>query len=330
MAARLDPTSATAFLNVGVALTRAGRMAEAVEQYRTSVRLQPSNAQAHSNLGHALSAQGDLAGAEAAHRAALHLKPDAAANHFNVGYILGWREDYKGAEACYRKALEFDPSFAEAHLNLGFALQNQGKLADGVAPLRHGHELGVKRSGWRYPSEGWVKEAERLAELENRLPRFVSGEIRPSGAEEQAELARVCVCKKQSAAAVRFWAAAFTVRPELADDLPRGRRFAAACAAARVGDGGEDADKLNAAERTRWRGQALVWLRADLESRARQIVFGSSQERSEAREALLNWGRAAALAGVRDPQALPEPERAEWRRLWQDAAVVLQRTYEIK
>jgi serine/threonine-protein kinase len=330
---RLLPTASWTRLNLGFALHKEGKLAEAADEYREALRLQPDLHQAHVNLGWALAGLGDLAGAADAFRAAARLKPDDAASHFNLGWIAGWREDYPAAGEAYRQALQLKPDHAEAQINLAFVLQNQGRFADAAPLMRRGHELAVKKPDWRYPSEKWAKQAERLVDLDGKLPRFLSGEAHPSGWQEQADLGWLCVCKRRGAAAARFYADAFAARPELADDLNLGQRFEAAGAAARAGCGGQDGAGLSDKELARLRRQALGWLQAELTARGRQAVFGSPQERTEAQGGLLNWRRSAALAGVRGEEALgklPEAERAEWRKFWQDAEALLRRTYEIK
>ena len=38
-----------------------------------------------------------------------------------------------------------------------------GSYADGMAALWGGHELGKKKSNWQYPSEKWIRDAEKAA-----------------------------------------------------------------------------------------------------------------------------------------------------------------------
>ena len=49
----------------------------------------------------------------------------------------------------------------------------------GVVPQEHWpiwHELGRQRPDWRYPSDRWVKDCERLLALEKKLPDVLGGE----------------------------------------------------------------------------------------------------------------------------------------------------------
>ena len=73
-----------------------------------------------------------------------------------------------------------------------------------------------------------------------------------------------------------------------------------------------------AAERARWRAQALDWLRADL-ARWTDQLNRSSDSRSSIQSELRRWLREKDLAGIREPNELarlPESERADYIRFW--------------
>jgi tetratricopeptide (TPR) repeat protein len=74
--AELLPGEADAHYNLGIALKRVGRFAEAVSSYRRAIRIKPDYAEAHYNLGNALKHLGQLHDAEASFRRAVQLKPD--------------------------------------------------------------------------------------------------------------------------------------------------------------------------------------------------------------------------------------------------------------
>src|SRR5262249_52830376 len=136
-----------------------------------------------------------------------------------------------------------------------------------LASLRRGHELGSRTPGWPHPSARWVQECERLVELDSRLPAILSGKERLTSPAEQARCAWLCQqpSRRLYGASARLYQQALAAQPSLAGDLRAGHRYDAACAAVLAGCGqGNDAGKLDAAERDRWRRQALDWLRADL------------------------------------------------------------------
>ena len=120
--------------------------------------------------------------------------------------------------------------------------------------------------------------------------------------------------------------------PDIADDLTTYCRYNAACAAALAGCGqGEDAAKIDAKERDRWRKQALDWLRADLALRTKQIDDGKPEDRAAASRTLRHWKADPDLAGVRDPEALavpPPDEQDAWRKLWAEVDALLMKAQE--
>jgi tetratricopeptide (TPR) repeat protein len=106
---------------------------------------------------------------------------------------LGWyaqeKQHWDEAVDSYRKALEADPNRAEAHCNLAQCLQNTGHLAEALQHSRRGHELGSKLPGWTYPSAEWVRDAERRAALEEKLPALFEGKVEPNDNLERVEYA---------------------------------------------------------------------------------------------------------------------------------------------
>jgi serine/threonine-protein kinase len=287
---------------------------------------------AHYNLGIALREQGKLAETEAAWREALRLRPDDSRAHVALGNALMARGKLAEAEAAYREAIRLRPDFPLAHLDLGLALDGQGKFRQALVSLRQGHALGNRQPGW--PTAAVlrrIRQLERLGELEPELPAFLSGKRKPSGPEEQLELAALCQhrAKRLYASSVRFATEAFAARSALANDLSAGHRYNAACAAALVGCGrGEDADKLDDKERSRWRQQALDWLRADLAAWGKVLDKGNPQVKAVVQNKMRHWQSDADLAAVRDKAALgklPEAEQKPWQQLWADVAALLRR-----
>jgi tetratricopeptide (TPR) repeat protein len=307
-----------------------GKLAEADAEYRQALALDPKNGGAHNNLGNALYLQGKLPEAAAAFRRAIALAPkDDARLHNGLGLVLSAQGKWAEAAAAFRQALRLQEGFADAHCKLGLILRNQGKLREALAELRRGDELGSRRPGWSYPSNEWVRQCQRLLDLEDRLPAILAGKARPAGALEQVEFAELCALRKRYADASRFFADAFATRPELANGLNADHRYKAACCAAQTAAGqGEGTDSSDATERGRWRQRALDWLRADLAAWARVVSEDSSPGRAAAAKKLRYWQQDAELAAVRNGAALaplPAEECAAWVRLWADAADLLEK-----
>ena len=203
----------------------------------------------------------------------------------------------------------------------------QGRFADALNELKRGHELGSKNLGWQYPSAEWVRNAERLVELDRKLPAVVSGHNKPADAAESLAFAQMCYDKKLHGASARLWAEAFQAQPKLADDMKVQNRYNAACAAALAGSGqGKDDAPLDDATKARWRKQAADWLKADLAAWSK-ISEGDSAKATQAiSQTFQHWKADTDLAGLRDPDALarlPADEQKACRALWAEVDALL-------
>src|SRR5262249_32546229 len=248
------------------------------------------------------------------------LKPDYAEAHVKLGNALNDQGRRKEAEQACRDAIRLKKDYAEAHCNLGHTLQHQGEFRKALEALRRGHELGSKNPRWPYPSDRWVRQCERLVELDGKLPGVLAGKTTPASPGERIELARLCNSKRLYRAAARFSKEAFDAEPRLANDVGGAHRsnaachrYNAACAAALAGCGqGKDAADLDDAERARWRRQALEWLRLDLAWWGKTLEGRKAQSRALVRSEMQHWRNDVDFAGVRGNDALariPAEER---------------------
>ena len=152
-------------LNLGTELQAAGRLDEAVEQYRQVLALTPDDALAHSNLGTARAAQGRFAEAVGHYERAVALAPGDADAHSNLGNALLALNRTGEGVASLRRALAADPSSAEAHAALGIALHDGGEPDDAIVHLRRALDLGAaspdlhNRLGIALGSQGRLDEA---------------------------------------------------------------------------------------------------------------------------------------------------------------------------
>jgi serine/threonine-protein kinase len=266
-----------------------------------------------------------------AYRRVILLSPSDATAHYRLGTALMNHGRLDDAIISLNQALALKPDFAEAQCNLGLCLKRKGQFAEGRAALQRGHQLGSQLPGWRYPSAQWVSDADRLIQLDGRLPAVLKGQALPADSDEELALAVLCQqYKRLYTAAARFYAGAFTGSPKLAEDHKAAHRYNAACAAVQAGCGkGADAGQLDDKERFRLRQQALDWLRADLAVWARQAASDKEADGARVRQTLGHWQRDPALAALRDAKELaklPADEQAAWRQLWADVEALLKKT----
>ncbi len=353
-AIRLNKEFAVAHSNLGILLHDKGRLDEAIAEYREAIRINNDFAGAHYNLGNTLMKKGELGEAIAEYRKTIRLRPDSAEGHVNIGIALAKTGRLDEAIGAFREAIHLKNDFAEAHNNLGNALREKGQLDEAIAECREAVRLkkdyaGAHNNlGFAFISKGQfnkaiaefreairlnkdfalarnnLRQAEQMARLDERLPRILEGKDEPKDAAERLAYAWLCQqnYKKRYTAAVRFYSDAFTEEPKLADDLGAQHRYNAACAAALTGCGqGADADKLDAKERARLRRQALDWLRADLKAYRQVIEKSADKTGREIAQRMQHWVQDRDFAGVRGTESLaklPEAERKEWQKLWQE------------
>jgi tetratricopeptide (TPR) repeat protein len=328
----LAPKDALTHTNLGGALAGKGQVDEGIACVKKAIELDPKLALAHFNLGLALAGKGKDDEAIACYHKAIECDPKYALPHYSLGNALVRKGQVGKAIACFQKAIALDPRYAEAHCNLGRALRRQGRFAESLAAYKRGHELGRKQPGWRFPSAAWVRQAERLAALEAKLPAFLEGEFQPTDTAERLGLAGVCQAKKRHHAATRLYAAAFAAEPRLAANLQAGVRYNAACCAALAAAGvAEDAARLSAAQRLALRRRTLTWLHADL--RTWQVVLAREPAKAQpaVTKAMQHWLADPDFSGVRGPEALgrlPTEERAAWEKLWAGVADTLARAQQ--
>jgi tetratricopeptide (TPR) repeat protein len=312
------------------ALIHLAKPDEAIAEYREAARLAPGDHESRTELANALKGIGKVADAVAEYRKAIQLKPDYAIAHFNLGIALGLQGRLDDVVVEFREAIRLQPDHAEAHCNLGQVLETQGKFREALAERRTGHALGSKRSDWPYPSDQWVRRAERFVELEEHLPAFLRGERIPVDASEAASLGRVCYLKDLYGTSARFWLDAFRREPALAEDSSAGHRYNAARAAAMAGCGkGRDDPVLAEKERMRCRAQAHTWLTAELAARSKEIESKKPGAEASVKRRLAHWKVGPDLAGVRDPDGLKKlspDEQKEWRALWSAVDALLLNT----
>jgi tetratricopeptide (TPR) repeat protein len=326
----LKPDYREAHTNLGNFLSGQLRYEEAEVEYHIALALPrdfPEAHKAHFGLGNALWKQHKHKDAEAEYRKAIELKPDYARAYCNLGACLADRGELEGAETAFRAGVRLQPEDPELNGNLGLTLEARGKFDEALGWLRRCHELGTKTPGWRQTSADWVRRCGDLAELDRQLPALLRGETEPASAAEAVEFAQFCAERKRlPAGACRLYAVAFAADPKLAEDLQRQHRYNAARSAA-LAASGQAADSQDLPEEflPALRGQALEWLRSDLALHTKRAE-GGAKARDDVRRRMQGWQNDPALASVREQGALdqlPDDEREDWRRFWEDVERLL-------
>ncbi len=130
------PTAAQPHWSYGQHLAGAGRLDDAIDEYRKAAEFQPRNEKIRNDLGAALARKGRTDEAIIQYREALDLAPDFAMAHNNLALALDERGKSAEAVEHWLEALRLVPLFADARTNLGAAYIEEGKLDEAVSELR--------------------------------------------------------------------------------------------------------------------------------------------------------------------------------------------------
>ncbi|MBI2359205.1 MAG: tetratricopeptide repeat protein [Deltaproteobacteria bacterium] len=180
--------SAAAYSNLGNALVKQGRTAEAQQSYERALQIEPTDAAAHYNLANLRASQGDSDRAAHHYRQAIRSSPDFAEAYNNFGNVLLSRDELGDAAVQFRKALEISPNRSEFHFGLATALARKGDLAEAMAHLQRALEVQPD-----FPEAhlrlGLVMAAQ--GQLDKAVDQFRSAlRIRPEFAEAHESLGR--------------------------------------------------------------------------------------------------------------------------------------------
>lgn len=140
-AVRLNPRSAKAHADLGVALQRAGEFAPAVASQRRALELDPGLVVLHGIMAPALHALGQHESATDSYYKALALQPDNPALHYGLGEALRALLQFQLAADSYRRALALRPQDASSHTGLGASLHGLGQFDAAGDSFRHAVEL---------------------------------------------------------------------------------------------------------------------------------------------------------------------------------------------
>jgi serine/threonine protein kinase len=201
------------------------------------------------------------------------------------------------------------------------------------------------------PVADWIWNCASIVEEKGKLAGLLRKQRQPATTAERLVLAWIFQeAKMNYVEAARLYRDAFAADPKWNGAQPSDHRYNAACAAALAGCGlGRDAGTLDETERARLRQQALDWLRAELRAWCTFLEREPEKARSAVQQQMQHWQRdhdfdsvpqlvhpglgsraweMGKNIGVRSPEALaklPEAERKDWHKLWQEVEVLRQR-----
>lgn len=130
---QIQKENAELYFQKGLDLEQKGApIDEAIAAYETAARLDPTSAGALVNLGTIYFNARSWAKAESHYRRALEIDPDYPLAHFNVANLYDEKGDYTNAMKHYKTAVTLHPNYADAHYNLALLYQGSGQMMEAV------------------------------------------------------------------------------------------------------------------------------------------------------------------------------------------------------
>jgi Flp pilus assembly protein TadD len=146
---REAPASAVGHASYGLALSNAGRKAEAIEQFRIVVEIDPNSVEPRVGLARALVEQGDLSGAIRELREAVRLRPESPKTRNDLAVALTRAGQLDSAIVEYKEALRLDPNSVLTLNNLGYAYLTRGDYQQAIPALKAALRLNPGLAGAR-------------------------------------------------------------------------------------------------------------------------------------------------------------------------------------
>jgi len=136
-----NPNDAEAHNNLGQALERLGRVADAVTHFERAVALVPDKWAYRFNLAHGVGAAGQWDRAITEYREAVRLFPADYATQYNLALALYKRGDPSAAVPEFEKAIALAPSEPTFHFSLGMTFEKLGRMSEAVREYRRFLEM---------------------------------------------------------------------------------------------------------------------------------------------------------------------------------------------
>lgn len=129
----MNPRSATAHINLGVALKEAGRIEEAMAAYQKAITLDPHNLQPYLNLGNRYKDAAMSKEAISYYKKAIEVDPADAEAYFRLGGVYRDQGETFAALSNYEMGLERRPDFAKGYADLGLLYKSINRDEDAIS-----------------------------------------------------------------------------------------------------------------------------------------------------------------------------------------------------
>ncbi len=210
--------------NYADVLYKAGRGAEAAEQYRAALETNPDSAAGHYKLAQALLAESKIDAALTEFEAALKLDPNDGETHFDHAYVLqrlGRREE---AGPAYAEASRLAPKSERVHNGYAGFLAAEGKLEEAISEQRQALRCSPNSFKARFGLGMLLLQKGELSEAKINLQEALKIDNRNAAARDA--LGKVYLRQHETSQAIVQFSEALRLQPDFAeaqDDLNAAR-----------------------------------------------------------------------------------------------------------
>src|ERR1035437_6755351 len=149
----LAPASARETLNYGLALLRAGDMAEGIAQLVKAQKLDPKLPHTWFNLGTAFKRQAEFERALAQFQQMARLAPNDPTTHYQLGALHKLANDLAAAAREFERTRELNPRLAAPHFQLYGLYRQSNRPKEAAAELQTFQELKKQQEGAAVPED---------------------------------------------------------------------------------------------------------------------------------------------------------------------------------
>jgi tetratricopeptide (TPR) repeat protein len=185
----LPPEHAFTHDGLGTALLDKGLVDESIQEFQKAIALDSRYASARRNLWFAYNKKGMVDEALDSARKAVEIDPKFAEAYSNLGISYGYKGEFEKSGEAFSKALELDPHNPEFLANLATTYQRSGKLSEAIELYKRANALNPREPVYLV---NLGNTYERSGELSNAIESFESAlRINPGLAQIHARLARL-------------------------------------------------------------------------------------------------------------------------------------------
>src|SRR5664279_3120046 len=149
----LAPNSARETLNYGLALLRAGDVAEGIAQLQKAQKLDPTLPHTWFNLGIAFKKQAEFDRALPQFQEMARLVPNEPVTHYQLGALHKLANETPAATAEFERARDLNPRLAAPHFQLYGLYRQANRPEDAAAELAKFQELKKQQEGAAVPED---------------------------------------------------------------------------------------------------------------------------------------------------------------------------------